>query len=67
MRVYGEFVKLLKPGLIARFRYADYKPTNKRIKKLIKKHPKASCDLWVDAFNLGIEWGKMVKNENMER
>ena len=64
MRVSGEYVKLLKPGLCAIWNWSYYEPTKKRVRKLIKKHPEASCNLWIDAFNAGIEWAR--KNEDKE-
>jgi len=47
---------LLKPGLCAIFAFSYYEPEKKRVKRLLKRHPKASSDLWVDAFNTGMDY-----------
>lgn len=57
MKIKSDVADLLKPGLMALFSLSYYIPTSKRIRRLLKKHPKASSDLWIDAFNSGFDHG----------
>ncbi len=58
MKIKSAAAKLLKPGLCAMFAFAYYIPKKKSIKKLLKKRPGGAQDLWIDAFHVGVEWGR---------
>ena len=56
MKTFSSFADLLKPGMLSSYLWSYYEPHKKRVKKLIKKHPRAAGDLWDDAFYGGIDW-----------
>ena len=60
MKIKAAFATLVGTGLCAAFSFDYYVPSNKRIKKLLKKHPKASYDLWVDAFDSGMDYQRSI-------
>ncbi len=68
MKVKGNFAGLLMPGLTAIFAFSYYIAEKKRVKRLLKRHPKASQDLWVDAFNSGMDFqrGLILREEDAD-
>ena len=66
MRLKSMAGRLLRPGLMATYAFCYYEPTNKRIKRLLKKHPRRAQALWIDAFNAGVEKGRVMGEEDTD-
>ena len=61
MRISSKIDTMLMPGLTALFSLAYYIPKSKKVKRLLKKYPKTTEKLWVDAFNAGLTHGMMCQ------